>query len=75
MEHKSPRDSELRNLGWTRQFSAGQPRLDEAVEAYRELGYQVLLEPVDTCPEEGTCTACLGSDPSAIKVIYTRMVS
>ena len=72
MEHKSPRDGELRNQGWTRQFSASPPRLDEAVEEYRAIGFEVLIEPVDICPSDGTCTACLAADPDSVKVIYTR---
>jgi hypothetical protein len=39
---------------------------------YRELGLEVLLEPVDTCPSDGTCTACLAENPEFVKVIYTR---
>ncbi|MBF0530995.1 MAG: hypothetical protein HQK55_17360 [Deltaproteobacteria bacterium] len=75
MDHKSPRDAELMSQGWNRQFSAGQPRLDEAVANYRKLGYEVMLEPVDLCSPTDACTACLGSEPDTVKVIYTRMLS
>ncbi|MEW6266944.1 MAG: hypothetical protein AB1641_28050 [Thermodesulfobacteriota bacterium] len=72
MEHKSPRDAELTGQGWTRQFSASEPRLGEAVESYQELGLEVLTEPVDIRPGDGTCTSCLLANPEFVKVIYTR---
>jgi hypothetical protein len=34
------------------------------VEQYKELGFEVLLEPVDIFSEE--CTTCLKTPPSAI---------
>ena len=67
----SPRDAELSTLGWTRRFSAGSPRLEEAVEQYQALGFEVLLEPVDTRPGAG-CTTCIAENPDLVKVIYTR---
>ena len=72
MEPKSPRDEELVNNGWRRQFSASSPRLDEAVEEYEGLGFEVLVEPVDLTPSAGSCTSCLTGDPDYVKVIYTR---
>ena len=72
MDHRSPRDRDLVAGGWTRQFSASEPRLSEAVEAYGEMGLEVRLEPVDTCPSDGTCTACFADNPEFLKVIYTR---
>ena len=72
MEQKSPRDTELTAQGWKRQFSASEPRLSEMGDQYRELGLEVLLEPVDTCPPDGGCTACIAENPEFVKVIYTR---
>ena len=72
MEQKSPRDAELTAQGWTRQFSAGSPRLEEAVENYRELGFEIILEPVDLNPSDGTCTSCMSENPDLVRVIYTR---
>ncbi len=74
MAQKSPRDRELTAQGWTRQFSASQPRLDEAVQEYRALGFEVLIEPVDTNPSDGACAACVAENPEYVKVIYTRAV-
>lgn len=75
MDPKSPRDEELISRGWSRQFSASEPRLSEAIENYREIGFEVLIEPVDTCPQDGSCTACFAENPESLKVIYTRPVN
>ncbi len=72
MDHKSPREKELISKGWTRCFSASEPRLSEAVENYRQLGCEVILEPVDLCPGDDSCTSCLEQNPEWVRVIYTR---
>ena len=70
MEQRSPRHDALTKQGWTRQFSASEPRLGDAVEEYTSIGFEVLLEPVDTTAEG--CTACIAGNPDYVKVIYTR---
>lgn len=72
MESKSPNDVALVAEGWTRQFSASEPRLSEAVESYQEIGMEVRLEPIDTSCSDGTCTVCMAENPEHVKVIYTR---
>ncbi|MBU2549977.1 MAG: hypothetical protein KKB20_16315 [Proteobacteria bacterium] len=74
MEHKSPRDADLTAQGWSRQFTASEPRLTEAVEEYQAIGFEVRLEPVDMCPADGSCTSCMADHPDLVKVIYTRPV-
>jgi hypothetical protein len=39
-------------------------------EQYKELGFEVLLEPVDTSSEE--CTTCITAFHDRYKTIYTR---
>jgi len=56
--------------GYTRCFIADEPRLSEATEAYRELGFEVLLLPVP--PGDAECTECMARDPDRYRVIYTR---
>jgi aspartate aminotransferase-like enzyme len=66
------REEELKKEGWEKRFTTDEPRLSEMVEQYKELGFEVLLEPVDTSSEE--CTVCL-TDPAfsdRYKTIYTR---
>ena len=56
----------------TRQFTADEPRLSEAVEEYRELGFEVLIEPIDSKEMEGVCSSCLMAACDQYKIIYTR---
>jgi len=66
------REEELRREGWEKRFTIDEPRLSEVVEQYKELGFEVLLEPVDLSSEE--CTTCL-KNPAVSqrhKTIYTR---
>jgi hypothetical protein len=51
------REEELKKQGWEKRFTIDEPRLSEIVEQYKELGFEVLLEPVDTSSEE--CTTCI----------------
>jgi len=64
------REEELKKEGWMKRFTMDEPRLSEAVEQYKELGFEVLLEPVDTSSEE--CTTCLITFIDRYKTIYTR---
>ncbi len=47
-----------------------EPRLSEMAQQYKELGFEVLLEPVDTSTEE--CTTCITAFSDRYKTIYTR---
>lgn len=47
-----------------------EPRLSEMAEQYKELGFEVLLEPVDPSSEE--CTTCITAAADRYKTIYTR---
>jgi hypothetical protein len=71
MVNKS-REAELEKEGWTRQFTIDEPRLSEAVEMYKLLGFEVHLEPMvpdENCEE---CVACLEVMCDRYKTIYTR---
>jgi hypothetical protein len=73
------REDELIAAGWERRFIACEPRLSEMVEMYREIGFEVLLEPLPSkdeidqsgCEESG-CTACFDVDPDRYRIIFTR---
>ena len=65
------REEELKKQGWEKRFTIDEPRLSEMVEQYKELGFEVLLEPVDTTSEE--CTTCITAFPERYKTIYTRL--
>lgn len=67
------RDAELKKQGWIRRFVTDEPRLSEAVELYKSLGYEVRLEPAvfDETSEE--CKKCLlYQDCDKYKTIYIR---
>ena len=71
----------LEQQGWHRQFVAAEPRLSEAVEMYRELGFQVHLEPLPA-PEKTSneqrqntskkCRACFEGSEDRYRIIFTK---
>jgi hypothetical protein len=65
---------QLQEQGWTRRFSALGRRLNEAVELYRQLGFEILLEPTDLDEEHassaGGCESCIVT--TLARTIYTR---
>ncbi|MFB0538300.1 MAG: hypothetical protein ACETWR_25425 [Anaerolineae bacterium] len=66
------REAELEKEGWTRQFTAEEPRLSEAVELYKSLGFEVHLEPVVPDENSEECAACLEVMCDRYITIYTR---
>jgi len=64
------REEELKSEGWEKRFTTDEPRLSEMVEQYQELGFEVLLEPVDPSSEE--CTVCITVSPDRYRTLYTR---
>ena len=78
MEERVKREDELIKDGWTRRFVANEPRLGEAVELYRSMGYDVHLEPLplvdcDSTDEESEeCRVCFKGFEDQYRIIYTR---
>ena len=70
MVYSMNREEELKKERWEKRFTIDEPRLSEMVEQYKELGFEVLLEPVDTSSEE--CTSCITAFHDRYKTIYTR---
>ncbi len=64
------REEELKKEGWEKRFTIDEPRLSEMIEQYKELGFEVLLEPVDISSVE--CTTCIIVSRDRYKTIYTR---
>jgi hypothetical protein len=71
----------LEREGWVKQFVVNEPRLSEAVELYKEAGFDVHLEPLpkgkecETCagPEEKVeCRVCFEGFEDQYKIIFTR---
>jgi len=82
-ESKS-RMARLEKEGWIKQFIANEPRLSEAVDLYRESGFDVHLEPLpkgqecDSCAgtedqkEKEECRVCFEGYEDQYKIIFTR---
>ena len=68
------RSIQLQEEGWTRRFTALGRRLNEAAELYRQLGFDVRMEPVDLNEEETAgaegCKDCFVTMQA--RTIYTR---
>jgi len=58
--------------GWEHRFTAAEPRATEMVELYRELGFDVVADPVDALGLPLGCSDCFGSGASTHRSIYTR---
>ncbi len=75
------RIEKLEEEGWIRQFATNEPRLSEAVELYKEAGFEVHLEPLpkeekcEACPgpeEPKECRVCFDGFEDQYKIIFTR---
>ena len=64
-------EANLIQAGWKKQATYDEPRLSEMVEAYKEIGLEVHLEPFNPDNAEG-CTDCMQETPEKFKTIYTR---
>ena len=74
-------ENRLEKEGWSKRFITGEPRLSEAIEMYKEAGFDVHLVPL---PKEPVCDSCVGSEETddcricyegsehLYKIIFTR---
>jgi hypothetical protein len=65
-------DPERIAAGWTRRFIADAARAEEAMDLYRELGFEVCADPVRPEDLAGECEACRLVAALRFKSIYTR---
>ncbi|MCX8118462.1 MAG: hypothetical protein N3G78_11080 [Desulfobacterota bacterium] len=65
------REEELAKEGWEKRFTMEEPRISEMAAQYEELGFEVLVEPLDLASEG--CTSCFTGDLSRYKTLYTRV--
>ncbi|MFQ6007373.1 MAG: hypothetical protein ACE5K8_00320 [Candidatus Zixiibacteriota bacterium] len=70
----SDKVDKLKAQGWVHQFSASGSRLQEAVENYRMLGFEVKTVPVRELPGE-ECSACFADEHDETMMIFTRKKS
>ena len=68
------KEKELFEQGWTKQFTTFADRLQEYVELYAELGWQVQIEPwAQTLLNDPSCRDCMLS--SSMRTIFVRKPS
>ena len=60
--------------GWERRFIANGPRVEEMVDLYRELGFEVVADPILPQQLSGDCGDCQLLMQLQFKMIYTRKV-
>jgi len=65
------REEELTSQGWEKQTTHDEPRLSDVVEMYKEMNFEVHLEPFIPDEESG-CIACVKAMPDKYKTIYTK---
>tara|TARA_Y100000310_G_scaffold116519_1_gene115228 strand:+ start:4105 stop:4437 length:333 start_codon:yes stop_codon:yes gene_type:complete len=70
----SPRDEQLKEEGWVKQFSCGEPRLTESKELFESMGKEVHLEQMtkEDQPLGSECDACFIACDDTLKTIWTR---
>jgi hypothetical protein len=61
----------LKSEGWVERFTASRSRLEEAVENYRRLGFEVKTVPHRMLSADG-CTACFEDNNDETVMIFTR---
>lgn len=64
----------LKAEGWKQQFTASGVRLEEAVNNYRFLGFEVKAVPVKELSKDG-CTICFHDENDVSMMIFTRKTS
>ena len=64
--------AELEKQGWQKQFSTDGSRLDEMVEFYQSLGFEVLLESVGDELPLLECSSCYETHCEKYKTIFIR---
>lgn len=62
---------DLEKQGWIKQTTYDEPRLSEIAEMYREMGFDVHIEPFNP-NDETECSECMKAQPDRYKTIYTR---
>jgi hypothetical protein len=61
----------LKSKGWEPRFSASGPRLAEAIENYKSLGFEVKTIPVKELIVDG-CKICFEDESDQSAMIFTR---
>ena len=65
-------DPQLVAQGWEMRFVTDGQRASEVVDLYRQLGFEVRLEPLRGAGAEGDCTDCRLVQALHMAMVYTR---
>lgn len=65
-------DPERIRAGWEHRFVAAGERAEEMIALYRELGFEVVADPVTPDIFIDGCETCFGAGSEAYRSIYTR---
>jgi hypothetical protein len=66
--------AKLKSEGWIQQFTASGTRLQEAIENYEMLGFEVKAIPIKDLNMDG-CTVCFDDETDETMMIFTRKKS
>ncbi len=69
--HKNDQAPVIKEEGWDRQFTVEENRVNEYVELYESIGYEVRVEPA-TPNEMEECQVCFKVEFDNLRTIYTR---
>ncbi len=59
--------------GWDQRGIYDEPKLSEIAEMYKELGFEIKIEPIKPELVKG-CSECMKSSPCNYKVLYTKKI-
>ena len=65
-------EEQLAKEGWIKKFTCDADRVDEFVEMYESIGFEVRVESVSPDDPALTCQACFVGNREGYKTIYTR---
>lgn len=66
------RKAELKQEGWEKRTTIGEPKLSEIVAEYRSLGFEVWLEPLNLDELDQKCQKCYRLNPDKFRTVYIR---
>jgi len=69
---KKSKEEEMKEKGWIKQTTIGEPRLSEIVELYKSLGFEVRLKPVILEELDEECRRCYEDEIDKVKTVYVR---
>jgi len=59
---------------WEKRNIIEKERVDEIIELYRNIGFEVMVKDFEPDREDEDCNECMKHEPEKYKVIYTRKI-